>query len=1505
MKCKIYFLVMLVILTSLQTFAQIANHIVISEVYGGGGNSGAPFRYDFVEIYNPTLDTIDISGWSIQYSSATGSSWTVNSFGSSKFIFPRKYFLVQLGSGGSNGDSLPSPDVIGTSNLSASAGKIALVNNTIPLSGTNPVDTSIIDFIGYGSTANGYEGSAPAPGGNNTISIERKAQGSSTSESMAVGGTDEFKGNSWDTNDNISDIIQRSIPQPQNSFSSTEIPPSVNQPPVIISMYRQIFVPAVNTPDTIFVNITDDGNITSAKLHICRNRGDYDSSISLINISGSMYYGVIPSNKHLANGDLIEYFVSATDDSSNYTSSINILQGYFVGYIPVSAIKSYLPASIKNYGVAVSGTLNSNTNLFTDNSGYLQDTSGGLHLMIENMPNMLQGRNIKIEGTVNEYKGGYVLTGPNFTFVDTNLGTSPIIPTTITLPLIQSPFNPFEGRVVRIQSLSTDSQGVFASGKSYIFKNYLMDTITVKVESNGSSNTLVGKNIPNISTDVTGVLTFDGSYLVLKPRNSIDMGIPEGDGSGTASIIPTNRMVNITSVSETLTVVGDGVHTLEGVKIIIPPAWSWTGNISDLILSGSGYSGAIISLNGDGTITNPWEIIITDAAITNIDTGAMVIKYLSTPSTPEISVFNVKTRVLGGVFTNVSNFPAVIVSASMFEAIATGNWSDPSVWSGGVVPGKFDNVTITTPDVMVTIDGTSECGDLLLRGVDTVGGHLGPVLQFNSTGNVTLTINGKLELSGGVGGGGGSRGGKPKLTSNGNMESELVIYGNIFTNVSNTIDRGNAGLNMNEGTVRLIGPTNDTLKNSAGLRLSNLVIGDGINAKVINWISTSAATLNIRSLTIKSGSTMKCGGTSYSTTNAIGNSSNNGLPMLTGGILVENNASFIVNNASSGNNSAFINIKDGGITNNGIFNLRSANGTRVYFVSFGDLSADPGGSKQVIGGSSAGIYNYVKVGQLDTIILAQNMLLNDTMFLMGELLEMDDKSVLGAIKTSRFLKQGVENRCGGIGININALSGSPDTTFIQRITGIPSGGVGNQSILRYFIINPQNNSNLNANFTFKYNINELNGQNASSLSLWRSTNGGITWQFFGGVVNTTNNEIMVTGIQSFSIWTASDAEHPLDSEGKDFFVQAGWNMISVPLKVPDYRKSVLYPSAVSDAFTYFGAYEARDTLVNGKGYWLKFSGNDTLSIVGDEYFSDTIEVVDGWNLIGSLSKKILTGAIQDVPPGIIESQFFTYNGAYHAVDTLIPGHGYWIKASSIGNLILDISKHNIRTTNVQQKEYMNILRFTDARGFSNELYFCQAGNLKSPNSAGDLPPNPPEEVFDVRFKSNRNLEVFQNSLNSFDIEIQGEQLPVTIEWEINQTDSNSYYLQFEDGENIQLIDEGSKIVINKNLKKLTLFNPYNLILPDRFSISNNYPNPFNPETRFTVEIPYKEEVEISVYNILGEKIFTIFNGILQSGFHDFAWDGMSENGVRLSSGLYFLFLKSKTISVAHRLILLK
>lgn len=185
--------------------AQVADHVVISEVYGGGGNSGSVYKNDFIELYNPTSTSVDLNGWSVQYIVAGGTgTWAVTNLTGT--IPAHGFFLIQEDQGSGGSANLPSPDVIGTINISATGLKVALVNTTTALSGACPSGAQIIDMVGAGSSATCYEGSyAPAP--SNTASIVRKANATSTAASLAPGGSDENSGNGWDSNNNNSDFV--------------------------------------------------------------------------------------------------------------------------------------------------------------------------------------------------------------------------------------------------------------------------------------------------------------------------------------------------------------------------------------------------------------------------------------------------------------------------------------------------------------------------------------------------------------------------------------------------------------------------------------------------------------------------------------------------------------------------------------------------------------------------------------------------------------------------------------------------------------------------------------------------------------------------------------------------------------------------------------------------------------------------------------------------------------------------------------------------------------------------------------------------------------------------------------------------------------------------------------------------------------------------------------------------------------------------------------------------
>ena len=176
-------LAMVIGLFTMAVGAAAGDHVVINEVYGGGGNSGSVYKYDFVELYNPTSSSVSLEGKSLQYASKTGT------FGNNIFTFPdgasiaaNGYYLVRMAAGNNDTGELPTHDAEGTFAMSGSEFKIALVANTEAITGK--ADTDVIDFLGVGG-ANEYEGNGTAAKISNSTSASRNTNGVDTNDNSA------------------------------------------------------------------------------------------------------------------------------------------------------------------------------------------------------------------------------------------------------------------------------------------------------------------------------------------------------------------------------------------------------------------------------------------------------------------------------------------------------------------------------------------------------------------------------------------------------------------------------------------------------------------------------------------------------------------------------------------------------------------------------------------------------------------------------------------------------------------------------------------------------------------------------------------------------------------------------------------------------------------------------------------------------------------------------------------------------------------------------------------------------------------------------------------------------------------------------------------------------------------------------------------------------------------------------------------------------------------------
>jgi uncharacterized protein len=218
---------------------------VISQVYGGGGNSGATYTHDFIEVFNRGDAAVDLTGWSVQYASTSGTTWQVTSL--SGTLEPGQYFLVQQAQGAGGTTPLPTPDASGSIAMAAANGKVALVDGSTALTGACPLE-SVVDLVGFG-TANCFEGSGATPALSNTTAALRAGEGC------------------VDTDDNAADFTV-GAPAPRNTASPLNpcggTPPPPNEP--VLATCQDLTV-ATGESGSVGLSATDaDGTVVEATI---------------------------------------------------------------------------------------------------------------------------------------------------------------------------------------------------------------------------------------------------------------------------------------------------------------------------------------------------------------------------------------------------------------------------------------------------------------------------------------------------------------------------------------------------------------------------------------------------------------------------------------------------------------------------------------------------------------------------------------------------------------------------------------------------------------------------------------------------------------------------------------------------------------------------------------------------------------------------------------------------------------------------------------------------------------------------------------------------------------------------------------------------------------------------------------------------------------------------------------------------------------------------------------
>lgn len=426
--------------------ALAASPVVISQVYGGGGNSGATFKNDFIELFNRGDAAVDITGWSVQYASAAGSNWAVSKVTGNVTLQPGQYFLLQQSAGSGGSESLPTPDTLGSLAMGGSAGKVALVNNSTALSGAAPASASLMDLLGY--NAGFFEG-ANGPGLSNTTAALRAAGGCT------------------DTDNNANDFAT-GAPTPRNSATALR-PCGVPQAPPIVASCPASLALAFGIDGSAELSATDaDGIVNSAAITAGAVPG-----IGLVNFlaAGAAGGTASASLSVAASVQAGSYPVVVTfgnDQAQQAICTINVT-------VAAPATLTHTIPQIQGSGDTspYAGTIQTTEGVVTAKVGtsfFIQDengdgdpsTSDGLFVFTTaaNTGTVQIGDRVRVSGTVTDYApvaGGRVYTELTaITAIVKLAGGIAVTPTNISLP--HPNLGQLEGMLVRFTAPLTVAQ---------------------------------------------------------------------------------------------------------------------------------------------------------------------------------------------------------------------------------------------------------------------------------------------------------------------------------------------------------------------------------------------------------------------------------------------------------------------------------------------------------------------------------------------------------------------------------------------------------------------------------------------------------------------------------------------------------------------------------------------------------------------------------------------------------------------------------------------------------------------------------------------------------------------------------------------------------------------------------------------------------------------------------------------------------------------------------------
>ncbi len=423
-------------------------------------------------------------------------------------------------------------------------------------------------------------------------------------------------------------------------------------------------------------------------------------------------------------------------------------------------------------------------------------------------------------------------------------------------------------------------------------------------------------------------------------------------------------------------------------------------------------------------------------------------------------------------------------------------------------------------------------------------------------------------------------------------------------------------------------------------------------------------------------------------------------------------------------------------------------------------------------------------------------------------------------------------------------------------------------------------------------------QNRETINLKFNTRGMQPGRYTANIILTTNDPDQDVLTIPAELFLAGSYEMQLAKN---------WELRGLPVEPTSNQVDNIFnlDSTQYNLYAWYQTYFSPDSLFFGQGFWIKSGQERNLILNGLPDDDITLNLQKGWNIISGPSVPLHIAQIMDKDNVMSFPLIFNYRNSYIRSDSLLPGHGYWVYASEKGRIDL---REDAAYLPEQLKifEYLPdlneypFLSIKDSDSNQTSIYYDVEFNYDQQSQYFKLPPLPPEKVFDARILDG----YYATDSNNFHIKIQTSAYPVQLT-NFNQKQNGQFQYQIV-GEKGRKIDfDSQNHLILRNPEQDTLYFQKIRIAPDDFQLSNNYPNPFNSQTIIDYALPVKTNVEISVFDITGTRVTTLFSGIREKGYYQIKWNGENDSGQQVGSGLYFLNFYSREYQTSRKMVLVK